>query len=84
MPTGHPFASYKRWGKIVGGAMKLAGLGDPTLPHEEEPLIAGDQRTAAMKAVYEVCYDRYGEQWKPKTDIYQLVTASQEHDDRLD
>ena len=76
MPTGHPFTSYKRWGKFVGGVMKL--------PHEEEPLIAGDQRTAAMKAVYEVCYDRYGERGKPKTDIYQLVTASQEHDDRLD
>jgi hypothetical protein len=84
MPPAHPFSSYKRWGKFVGGAMKLAELGDPTLPHQEEPLIAGDPRLAAMKAVYELCYDHYGEQWKPKADICQLVAANQDQDERLD
>jgi len=83
-PEAHPFTSYKRWGKFVGGALKLAGLGDPTLPQDEEPLIAGDPRTAALKAVFELCYDHYPERWKDKKDISDLVAANQDQDERLE
>ena len=83
-PESHPFTSYKRWGKIVGGVLKLARLGDPTLPHDEGPLIAGDPRTAAVKAVFELCYDRYPELWKDKKDISTLIAANQDQDERLE
>jgi hypothetical protein len=83
-PQAHPFSSYKRWGKFLGGALILAGLGDPTLPHDEDPLIAGDPRTAALKAVFELCYNHYPELWKDKKDIATLVAANQDQDERLD
>jgi hypothetical protein len=83
-PEAHPFASYKRWGKFVGGALNLVGLGDPTLPHGEDPLIAGDPRTAALKAVFELCYNQFPELWKDKKDISTLVAANQGQDERLE
>jgi hypothetical protein len=83
MPDGHPFSSYKRWGKIIGGAMKACGLGDPCQPHESKSLISGDLKTAAMKAVYQISYEKHPEHWIPKTEIYQLITANQRYDERL-
>jgi hypothetical protein len=83
-PEGHPFTSYKRWGKFVGGALKLVGLGDPTLPHEDEPLISGDLRTAALKAVFELCYEDRPETWLDKRAICELVEANQSQDERLE
>jgi hypothetical protein len=83
-PEAHPFTSYKRWGKFVGGALKLAELGDPTLPHEDELLISGDERTAALKAVFELCYQDHPELWVEKKTIYELVEANQTGDERLE
>jgi hypothetical protein len=83
-PEAHPFSSYKRWGKFVGGALILAELGDPTLPHEDDPLITGDPRTAALKAVFELCYEHYPELWKDKKDISTLVAANQDQYERLE
>ena len=83
-PEAHPFTSYKRWGKFIGGALKLLGLGDPTLPHDEDPLIASDLRTAALKAVFELCYGSFPDLWKDKRDIYTLVAANPNQDERLE
>src|SRR5260221_6435537 len=83
MPLGHPFASYKRWGKILAGVMALLELGNPTLPHEDQSLLSGDLRTEGMKAVYELIYDLRPELWTPKKDIYQIIAANQDNDDRL-
>jgi hypothetical protein len=83
-PEAHPFTSYKRWGKFVGGALKLVELGDPTQPHEDDVLIAGDPRIAALKAVFELAYEEFPELWKDKKDIVKLVTDNQDQDERLD
>ncbi len=83
-PEAHPFSSFKRWGKFVGGALKLAELGDPTRPHVEEALLAGDPRNAAIKATFELCYDLYPEEWKDKKDIVIAIAANQDQDERLE
>jgi hypothetical protein len=83
MPEGRPFASYKRWGKIIGGAMLTAELGDPTLPHEDQSLHSADLRTEAMKAVFELGYEHHPDRWIPKKDLYSVVAASQTDDERL-
>lgn len=83
-PKAHPFTSYKRWGNFIGGALKLAELGDPTLPHDDDPLIAGDPRSAALKAVFELSYDHFPELWKDKKDISTLVASNQDQDERLE
>jgi hypothetical protein len=80
---GFPFASFKRWGRIVGGWMKIAELGDPTQPHAEEALYSGDVRTEAMKAIYELAFGLHPETWIAKKDLYKLVEANQEEDERL-
>jgi hypothetical protein len=77
-PPGTPFASYKRWGKVVGGAMLAAELGDPTQPHQDKSLLSGDLQTEAMKALYGLAYEHYPERWVPKKDIYTLVAANQD------
>jgi hypothetical protein len=45
MPEGKPFSSYKRWGRTIGGVLETIEQGDPTLPHENQPLFSGDVRT---------------------------------------
>jgi hypothetical protein len=83
MPNSHPFASFKRWGKIIGGAMVLTELGDPTQPHEDESLLSGDLQTEAMKALYGLAYEHFPEEWVPKKEIYAIVAANRAEDDRL-
>ena len=84
-PKAHPFSSYKRWGKFIGGALNLLELGDPTLPHQEDdPLISGDLRTQALKAVFELAYEHFPELWKDKKDITTLVANNQSDEERLD
>jgi hypothetical protein len=84
MPEAHPFSSYKRWGRIIGGMMNLLEFGDPTQPHETDPFVTSDQRTAAMKAVFELLYSHKPELWIDKKDVTALVATNQEEDQRLD
>jgi hypothetical protein len=37
-----------------------------------------------MKAVYELAYANHPEEWIPKKDLYDLVAANQDNDERLD
>jgi hypothetical protein len=83
-PEAYPFSSFKRWGKCVGGAMVAAGLGNPTLPYEEEPLIEGDRRTTAMKAVFELGYQEKSDEWIAKKELIALVAEHQAKDERFE
>jgi hypothetical protein len=82
-PMGAPFTSFKRWGKIVGGAMIAAGLGDPTRPHSDKDILTLDRRTDAMRAVFEICYETRPDLWTPKKDLYSILAEHQDEDERL-
>ena len=61
--------------------MHVCGLGDPCLPHKEQDIVGGDQKTIAMKAVYELAFETLPNRWIKKSVLYDLV--SQSDDDRL-
>jgi hypothetical protein len=61
--------------------MAACELGDPCLPHEDQDLIGGDQKTNAMRAVYELAHQHYPDEWIKKSDFYKLVREIQ--DERL-
>jgi hypothetical protein len=85
MPAGTtPFNSFPEWAAVIGGVMKAADLGDPCLPHADKDLIGGDRRTAAMRALYELVYELRQNKWITKQEIFELIIANQEHDDRLE
>jgi hypothetical protein len=73
-----PFSSFKRWSETVGGVMQFAGFGDPSLPHEGEDLLGGDEKDRAMKALYQVCYDNSPNEAMTKKEIFQLIIANKE------
>jgi hypothetical protein len=76
-----PFTSFPKWAEVVGGIMAACELGDPCLPHQDQDLIGGDQKTIAMRAVYELAHQRHPDQWIKKSDLYKSVRESQ--DERL-
>jgi len=83
-PTGKTlFNSFPRWAEVVGGVMVTCGLGDPCLAHEGEDLVGGDLREAAMKALFQVGFDSFPEEWLNKTDIYRIIREQCENNDRL-
>jgi hypothetical protein len=75
------FNSFPEWASVVGGVMHVCGLGDPCLPHKEQDIVGGDQKTIAMKAVYELAFETLPNRWIKKSVLYDLV--SQSDDDRL-
>jgi hypothetical protein len=77
------FNSFPRWAEVVGGVMVTCGLGDPCLAHEGEDLVGGDLREVAMKALYEVAFESFPEQWLKKGDIYDLIREQRENNERL-
>ena len=77
------FNSFPRWAEVVGGVMVTCGLGDPCLAHEGEDLLGGDLREIAMKALFQVAFDTFPEQWLRKGDIYDIIREQRENNDRL-
>jgi hypothetical protein len=85
MPAGlTPFNPFPEWAAVIGGVMHTCKLGNPCLPHEDKDLIARDRRTTAMRALYELIFALRPNLWMPKQEIFDLIIANQEHDDRLD
>ncbi len=61
MPEGqNAFTSFPEWGTVVGGIFLACGLPDPCLPHEESNS-SGDQNTRAMRRLFELSFDRFGD-----------------------
>jgi DNA polymerase-1 len=61
MPPGpSSFTSFPEWGVTIGGIFMVCGLADPCLPHEESNS-SGDQNTRAMRRLFELSFDNYGD-----------------------
>jgi len=85
MPAGKtPFNSFPQWASVVGGVMQSCELGDPCLPHVDKDLVGGDRRASAMSALYSLVYDLNPDKWIPKQELYKIISANQEQDERLD
>jgi hypothetical protein len=78
-----PFTSFPRWAEVIGGVMTACGLGDPCLPHVNHDSLGGDQRTAAMRVLYQLCFQECPNQWIKKNDIYDIISSHQNDDERL-
>jgi len=73
-PSGSlPFTSFPEWAKICGGVMEAAGYDNPCEPDKELLALNGDSETQDMKALFEVCYNKYPEQWITKKDIKNII-----------
>jgi DNA polymerase I-like protein with 3'-5' exonuclease and polymerase domains len=86
-PTGSSdFISYPAWAETIGGVMAAAGLGDPCLPFKSKYETGGDLKTAAMTALFALCFKTFGETWATNSRIYRVVekAVNQDEDDSGD
>lgn len=79
MPDGTvPFASYPEWSKICGGIMESAGYDSPCSTDKETLAVGGDVETKDMKILFEMCYERWPDQWIKKQEIRNLLLNSED------
>jgi len=74
-----PFASYPIWAKICGGIMEAAGYDNPCITDHELLSIGGDQETQDMKMLFEICYDKYKDQWITKNHICEIISKDEDN-----
>ena len=67
-----PFASFPEWARVCGGIMEAAGYSNPCIPNEEN-IGTGDNETQEMKQLFELCYERYSNQWIVRDEIKSLI-----------
>ena len=67
------FASFPIWAEICGGIMEEAGYESPCSPDKETLALGGDSETQDMKQLFEMCFQRYPNQWIQKSDIKDLI-----------
>lgn len=85
MPSGKtPFVSFPQWANSIGGLMHFHSLGDPCLPHQDKGILGGDLKERAMRALFELGYSAFPNDWIRKKDLYDLIRSHRESDDRLD
>lgn len=73
MPKGSfPFTSFPFWAEICGGIMEAAGYDNPCRA-DKTAIISLDNETEEMKQLYELCYNKYSNQWITKKDIQTAV-----------
>jgi len=73
-----PFASFPQWARVVGGVMHACGLGDPCLPHSDASKITGDQNTEAMKMLFEMAHERFGNEFVKKVALVEFISEHQD------
>jgi hypothetical protein len=73
-----PFASFSDWARICGGIMQAAGYASPCTPDKEVLNTSGDQETTNMKALFELCYEKYPNQYKTKHEIIDMFNDDNE------
>ena len=66
------FASFPEWARVCGGIMEAAGYSNPCIPNEEN-IGTGDNETQEMKQLFELCYERYSNQWIIRDEIKSLI-----------
>jgi DNA polymerase I-like protein with 3'-5' exonuclease and polymerase domains len=75
------FISYPEWAHTIGGIMTCAGLGDPCLPFASSYETGGDLKTAAMTALFGLCFENFADAWVSKSRIYQAIHHAMEQED---
>lgn len=73
-----PFASFPEWAEICGGIMESAGYDSPCIMDKEALSLGGDTETRDMKILFELCFEKYPNQWITKQDIKSLIINSEE------
>ena len=78
MPKGKlPFTSFPEWAEICGGIMEAAGYDSPCTPDRETLGLSANAETTDMKTLFEVCYERYPEEWISKNVIKAVVQSDE-------
>ena len=77
-PGSLPFASFPEWANICGGIMENANLGNPCVIDEDFALVGGDTETQDMKRLFEICFEKMGNQWLKKSHILKILENSGE------
>lgn len=72
------FSSFPEWAKICGGIMESAGYPSPCLRNKETLMIGGDIETSDMRALFELCFDKYPNEWVTKQQIKQLIINNED------
>jgi hypothetical protein len=75
------FISYPEWAHTIGGIMTCAGLGDPCLPFTSSYEAGGDLKTAAMTALFGICFKNFANAWVSKSRIYQAIHHAMKQED---
>jgi DNA polymerase-1 len=73
-----PFSSFPQWARVVGGVMYVCGLGDPCLPHSDASKITGDQNTEAMKVLFVLAHEEFGDGFVKKAALVEFIAAHQD------
>ncbi len=68
-----PFTSFPRWADVCGGIMENAGYGTPCKPDEESLGVDGDRDTSNMKQLFEMCFEKYPDQYITRGTITDLI-----------
>jgi DNA polymerase I-like protein with 3'-5' exonuclease and polymerase domains len=79
-PGPTPFASFPEWGQVVAGIMVACGFPDPCCPHVETHAF-GDEKTRAMKKLFVLGFQRFGESEIKQGDFQTFLEESQEVQD---
>jgi putative DNA primase/helicase len=76
MPSGRtPFSSYSEWGRVCGGIMMVAELGDPCVTNNTLIEIGGDTESRDMKRLFELVYSECGAQPIEKKTLLNMVAG---------
>ena len=73
-----PFTSFHEWANICGGIMECAGYGSPCVPDKETLVLGGDSETVEVKRLFELCYEKYPEQFIKKSQIRDIIIEDSE------
>lgn len=73
-----PHASFPEWGKIVGGIMHAAGLGDPCLRASDLQGVTGDSETEDMRRLFQLSHARHENTYIGKEQLYDVIRSSED------
>jgi len=67
------FTSFPEWAEICGGIMEAAGYDSPCKADEETLFLSVDKETQDIKKLFEICYEKYPEEWVDKRKIKDII-----------
>ncbi len=69
------FTSFPQWASICGGIMESAGYDNPCISDKETLAFGGDNETKDIKELFELCYNKFSNQWIKKNDIKNILIS---------